>query len=96
MDALVAGRAGKNRGGCYGRHPSSQGADSHGNRRGAKEMELAPWRLLGEGIRCSPARDAPMGRRAGSTDVEGAWRPWEAPVRRRAAAVKKRGACCCA
>jgi hypothetical protein len=56
-----------------------------------KKMELAPWRPLGQGIRCSLAGDAPMGRRAGSTGVEEAWRPWEAPARQRAAAMKQGG-----
>jgi hypothetical protein len=37
-----------------------------------------PWRPLGDGSRCSPAGDAPMGRRVGSTGVEGARRPWGA------------------
>jgi hypothetical protein len=37
-----------------------------------------PWRPLGDGSRCSPTGDAPMGRRVGSTGVEGAQRPWEA------------------
>jgi hypothetical protein len=53
-----------------------------------EKMELAPWRALGDGIRCSPTGDAPMGRRAGSAGVEGAWRPWEAPARWHAAAMK--------
>jgi hypothetical protein len=36
LDALVAGRAGKNRRGRHGRNPSSQrGASDHGSRRGA-------------------------------------------------------------
>jgi hypothetical protein len=39
-----------------------------------------PWRPLGDGSRCSPAGDAPMGRRSGSAGVEGARRPWEAPA----------------
>jgi hypothetical protein len=46
----------------------------------ACSMGARPWRPLGDGSRCSPAGDAPMGRRSGSAGVEGARRPWEAPA----------------